>query len=209
MIRKPSFKFYRREKSCNLFLKNTLLNKKIFNKIYKRGYDFKQKNKFLFSTHYSNQLKEKRILKLIYAISDKKYNIYYNKSKNKDGDILNNIINFLELRLDNIVYRMCMGVTRYESRQLVNHKHIKVNNKILNVPSKILKIGDYISFSNNFKFKRESYFKYCVENELTPTWIFINEKKYSGYLKRCLNDSDIEKYVNVKKSYILGNCRNY
>ncbi|WP_259289718.1 30S ribosomal protein S4 [Candidatus Nasuia deltocephalinicola] len=209
MIRKPCFKLYRREKSCNLFLKNTLLNKKFFNKIYKRGYDFNQKNKFLFSTHYSNQLKEKRILKLIYAISDKKYNIYYNKSKNKDGDILNNIINFLELRLDNTVYRMCMGVTRYESRQLVNHKHIKVNNKILNVPSKILKIGDYISFSNNFKFKRKSYFKYCVENKLMPSWIFINEKKYSGYLKRSLNYNDIEKYVNVKKSYILGNCRNY
>ncbi len=209
MIRKPNFKFYRREKNYNLFLKNTILNKKFFNKIHKKEYNFSQKNKFLLSTHYSNQLKEKRKLKLIYGISDKKYNIYYNKSKRKNGDILVNIINFLELRLDNIVYRMFFGITRYESRQMISHKHIKVNNKILNIPSKILNIGDYISFFDNIKFKRKSYFNYCVENKLTPDWIFINNKKYSGYLKRHLNDEDIIKYTKINKSYILGNCKNY
>ncbi len=209
MHRKPNFKFYRREKNCNLFLKNTILNKKFFNKVYKKGNNFSQKSKFFISTHYSNQLKEKRKLKLIYGISDKKYNIYYNKSKNKNGDILNNIINFLELRLDNIVYRMFLGVTRYESRQIVNHKHIKVNNKTLNIPSKILNVGDYISFFDINKFKRKIYFNYCVENKLTPDWIFINSAKYSGYLKRSLNSDDIIKYVDVNKSYILGNCRNY
>ncbi|WP_259286508.1 30S ribosomal protein S4 [Candidatus Nasuia deltocephalinicola] len=209
MYRKPNFKFYRREKNHNLFLKNTILNKKFFNKIYKKGNNFNQKSKFFISTHYSNQLKEKRKLKLIYGISDKKYNIYYNKSKNKDGDILNNIINFLELRLDNVVYRMFFGITRYESRQIINHKNIKVNNKILNIPSKILNVGDYISFFNINKFKRKIYFNYCVENNLTPNWIFINKTKYSGYLKRDLNCDDIAKYVDVNKSYIFGNCRNY
>ncbi|WP_259292786.1 30S ribosomal protein S4 [Candidatus Nasuia deltocephalinicola] len=209
MLKKPYFKFYRREKNCNLFLKNTILNKNFFNKVYKKGNNFNQKGKFFISTHYSNQLKEKRKLKLIYGISDKKYNIYYNKSKNKSGDILSNIINFLELRLDNIVYRMFLGVTRYESRQLVNHKHIKVNNKILNIPSKILNVGDYVSFFDINKFKRKVYFNYCVENNLISDWIFINNAKYSGYLKRSLNSDDIEKYVNINKSYIFGNCRNY
>lgn len=209
MYKKPNFKFYRREKNCNLFLKNTILNKKFFNKIYKKGSYFNQKSKFFISTHYSNQLKEKRKLKLIYGISDKKYNIYYNKSKNKKGDILNNIINFLELRLDNIVYRMFLGITRHESRQMVSHKHIKVNNKVLNIPSKILNIGDYVSFFDINKFKRKNYFNYCIDNNLTPDWIFINNIKCSGYLKRYLNDKDIEKYIDVNKGYIFGNCRNY
>ena len=85
------------------------------------------------SSDYSVQLREKQKVKRIYGILEKQFRNYYKKAASKKGSTGENLLNMLESRLDNVVYRLGFGSTRSESRQLVNHKNITVNDKIVNI----------------------------------------------------------------------------
>lgn len=155
MLKKKKIKLYKREK-INLYLKNSIISDKYLYKIFKINVDVDSNSNFFIPTHYSDQLKEKRKIKIIYGVTEKKYKIYYNISKKKKGDIFKNILNIFESRLDNIVYRTGLATTRAEARQLILHNFINVNNKINNHPSKIIKVGDYI----NYNIKKKNFFRY-------------------------------------------------
>lgn len=168
-FKNPKFKLYKRE-NINLFLKNILISDKFLSKLLKKNINnFLSNKNFSIFTHFSDQLKEKRKLKILYGISDKKYNIYYNKSKKMCGNTFINVLTFLERRLDNFLFRCGFSTTRRESKQIINHKFIKVNNKISNYNSLLLNPGDYVSLNYNKSFYRKNYFEEYFKKSYFPS----------------------------------------
>ena len=94
---------------------------------------------------YALQLREKQKLRRIYGVLEKQFRNYYKKAANQKGSTGENLLSLLETRLDNVVYRSGFGATRAEARQLVNHKSIMVNSKIVNIPSYKVQANDIIS----------------------------------------------------------------
>ncbi len=118
------------------------------------------------------QLREKQKLRFIFGISEGKLKSYFNEAKRKPGNTAIYLANFLEKRLDNVVYRLGLTPTRSAARQLVSHKHIKVNDKVVNIPSYQVKIGDKISFANQ-KITQVDYIAKQIENKdvKIPSWL--------------------------------------
>lgn len=100
-------------------------------------------------TEYGSQLREKQKTKRAYGLQEKQFHKYYLKADSMKGITGTNMLVMLEERLDNVVYRMGIGVSRSQSRQLVNHGHITVNGKTLNIPSYQVKVGDVIGVKEN------------------------------------------------------------
>ena len=94
---------------------------------------------------YGTQLREKQKVKRMYGLLERQFRNYYLKAAKTKGNTGENLLNFLETRLDNVVYRMGFGVTRAEARQIVSHKSIEVNGKVVNIPSYNVKPDDVIS----------------------------------------------------------------
>lgn len=158
------FKLYRRE-GVDLFLKNRFINYSL-NEV-----ESEEENVDYVPTHFFYQLKEKQKLKIIYGVSEKQFKSYYNKSKKLGGNLSGNLLKILECRLDNIVYRMGLGVTRLNSKQLVSHNCILLNNKICNISSTILNVGDLVSLSpSSFKrFNIINNFNLFYKNSIIPS----------------------------------------
>ena len=96
-------------------------------------------------SEYGLQLREKQKAKFIYGVLEKPFRNYYAKASKMDGMVGQNLMILLERRLDNVVFRMGFGRTRRETRQIVDHKHILVNGKCVNIPSYLVKAGDVLS----------------------------------------------------------------
>ena len=100
-------------------------------------------------TQYGTQLREKQKVKKAYGVLEKKFREYYEEAERMKGVTGENMLSLLERRLDNVVYRMGIGSSRSESRQIVNHGHITVNGKRVNIPSYQVKVGDVIAIKEN------------------------------------------------------------
>ena len=100
---------------------------------------------------YGTQLKEKQKLKFIYGVLERQFYHYYELAAKKDGVTGENLLQILECRLDNVVWRMGMASTRREARQLVTHSHFTVNGKKANIPSMMVKVGDVVAVKENFR----------------------------------------------------------
>ncbi len=177
----PKLKLSRRE-GVDLFLKSNLRDIESKCKIdHLPGQHYYKKNRL---SDYGNQLREKQKVRRIYGILEKQFLNYYKKSVKLKGNTSDILFSFLERRLDNVVYRMGFGSTRAEARQLVNHKCILVNNKIINIPSFMIFSNDLISVRN--KAKNQDRIKYSLElfkqREL-PNWIEVDIKKMEGLFK--------------------------
>ncbi|HOO22934.1 MAG TPA: 30S ribosomal protein S4 [Clostridia bacterium] len=96
-------------------------------------------------TPYSVQLREKQKAKRIYGLTEKQFHGYYEMAETMRGATGENMLCLLERRLDNVVYRMGIGISRAQSRQVVNHGHITVNGKTVNIPSYLVKAGDVVA----------------------------------------------------------------
>ncbi|MBZ2278961.1 MAG: 30S ribosomal protein S4 [Buchnera aphidicola] len=146
---------------------------------------------------YAVQLREKQKVRRLYGILERQFRIYYKLSVRLKGNTGENLLKLLENRLDNIVYRMGFGCTRAESRQLISHKSILVNNKIVNIPSYQVSIKDSISIRE--KSKNQSRIKAAlelVEQREKPTWLDVDTKKMVGILKRIPERSDLSAEIN-------------
>ena len=95
-------------------------------------------------SEYGMQLREKQKAKFIYGVLEKPFRNYYAKAERMEGQTGENLMTMLETRLDNVVYRLGWARTRREARQIVDHKHILVNGKLVNVPSYLVKAGDTV-----------------------------------------------------------------
>lgn len=149
------------------------------------GYD-KKSNRTLTRrsrkmSEYGLQLREKQKAKFIYGVLEKPFRNYYEKADKMKGMTGENLMTMLESRLDNVVFRMGFARTRRESRQVVDHKHITVNGKVINIPSYLVKAGDVIEVRE--KSKSTQRFKDILAvtaGRLTPEWVDVDKEALKG-----------------------------
>ncbi len=195
----PKLRLSRREGS-DLFLKSGLKNIESKCKIDKIPGQHSYRKVRL--SDYGIQLREKQKVRRIYGISEKQFFNYYKKSLLLKGNTGEFLLVFLERRLDNVVYRMGFGSTRFEARQLVNHKSIIVNNVIVNIPSYLISSGDVIKI--RLKCINQERIKYSLklfEKREIPSWIDVNIKKMEGIFKN--NPSRKDFLHDISENLIL------
>ena len=151
-------------------------------------------------TEYGLQLREKQKVKRAYGLQEKQFRGYYEKASTMRGKVGENMLSLLERRLDNVVYRMGIGASRAESRQIVNHGHITVNGKTVNIPSFLVSVDDVIAVKEN---KRElQMFKDLKDVKVVmPKWLEFDNNKLSGKIYALPVREDID--LNVQEHLIV------
>lgn len=155
------------------------------------------------NSDYAIQLRAKQRLRRIYGILEKQFRGYYKTADSKKGATGQNLLNLLESRLDNVVYRMGFASTRAEARQLVAHKDIMVNNVLINVPSYQLSPGDVLAVREKAKKQQRIVDALTVTEQYGfPSWVDVNSKAMSGtftsYPDRVDLGSDINEQLVVE-----------
>lgn len=149
------------------------------------------------SSEYGLQLKEKQKVKFIYGVLEKQFRTYYKKAERMRGIAGENLLMLLELRLDNTVYRLGLGRTRKEARQIVRHNLILVNGKKVNIPSYQLKVGDVVEIKENKKDLQR--FKDVLEvtsSRIVPQWLSADQENLKGSVNNLPSRESIEYPVN-------------
>jgi len=143
------------------------------------------------------QLREKQKLKRMYGVLEKQFRKYFTEADRRRGNTGETLIQLLESRLDNVVYRMGFGSTRAEARQLVNHRAIELNGRTADIASMLVKAGDVISVRE--KAKSQSRIKESLElatgNGL-PQWVEVDASKLSGVFKQAPDRQDVARDIN-------------
>ena len=132
-------------------------------------------------SEYGAQLREKQKAKFIYGVLEKPFRNYYAKAEQKPGQTGENLMIMLESRLDNVLFRLGWARTRKEGRQIVDHKDVLVNGKMVNIPSYLVKAGDVIEIKE--KKKASQRFKDIVEitgSRLVPEWLESDKENLKG-----------------------------
>ena len=146
---------------------------------------------------YGVQLREKQKVRRIYGILEKQFRNYYREAARLKGNTGENLLQLLEGRLDNVVYRMGFGATRAESRQLVSHKAIVVNGRVVNIPSYQVSPEDVVTVRE--KAKKQARIKAALglaAQREKPTWVEVNADKMEGVYKRLPERSDLSADIN-------------
>ncbi len=146
---------------------------------------------------YGVQLREKQKVRRMYGVLEKQFRNYFKKAASTKGSTGENLLKLLECRLDNVVYRMGFGATRAESRQLVSHKAIMVNDVIVNIPSYQVKAGDKVSVRE--KARKQSRIQDSLnvaEQHGFPEWIEVDLKGMSGTFKSVPERSELPAEIN-------------
>lgn len=148
-------------------------------------------------SEYGLQLREKQKAKFIYGVLEKPFRNYYAKASRMNGQVGSNLMILLECRLDNVLFRMGFGRTRKETRQIVDHKHVLVNGKRVNIPSYLVKVGDVIEIREKYKTSQ----RYKDINEVTggrmvPAWLEVDAENLKGTIKTLPTREEIDVPVN-------------
>jgi small subunit ribosomal protein S4 len=139
---------------------------------------------------YGLQLREKQKLRRMYGVLERQFRNYYTKAAGRPGSTGENLLRFLEGRLDNVVYRMGFAATRAEARQLVSHKAVTVNGELVNVPSYQCKAGDVVAVREKAKTQARIGAALAIAAQVGfPEWVEVDDKKFAGTLK-ALPDRD-------------------
>ena len=148
-------------------------------------------------SEYGLQLREKQKAKFIYGVLEKPFRNYYKKADTMQGQTGANLMTILECRLDNVVFRMGLARTRKEARQIVDHKHVLVNGKQVNIPSYLVKVGDVVEIKE--KCKGSQRYKDILEvtgGRLVPEWIEADQEALKGTIKEYPTREMIDVPVN-------------
>jgi len=143
-------------------------------------------------SEYGAQLKEKQKVKFVYGVQEKQFHKYYLKASNLKGITGENMLRLLEMRLDNVVYRLGLAKTRRMARQVVGHGHIRVNGQKVDIPSYQVKVGDVITLrprsaeSEMFKSLREG------TTAVTPKWLSFDAPNLTGNVAALPTREDID-----------------
>ena len=135
-------------------------------------------------SEYGLQLREKQKAKFIYGVLEKPFRNYYKRADKMRGLTGPNLMTILESRLDNVVFRLGLARTRKEARQIVDHKHVLVNGKCVNIPSYLVKAGDTIEIKENAKSSQR--YKDILEvtaGRLVPEWLDVDQENLKGEVK--------------------------
>ena len=144
-------------------------------------------------SEYGKQLMEKQKVKFIYGVLEKQVHPYYELAERKRGVTGEILLQYLERRLDNVVFRMGFAATRREARQLVNHGHFTVNGKRCNIPSALVKPGDVVAVAQ--KSQQSVKFKGLIEEygkKNMPAWIEKNAEAFEGKIAAMPSREDID-----------------
>ena len=148
-------------------------------------------------SEYGTQLREKQKVRRMYGVLEKQFRSYYKKAASKKGATGENLLQYLESRLDNVVYRIGFGSTRAESRQLVSHKGILVNGQTVNVPSYQVQPGDVINLREKAKkqLRVQSALALAAQRG-DVSWIDVNSDKMEAVFKNAPDRSDLSSEIN-------------
>ena len=144
-------------------------------------------------SEYGLQLREKQKAKFIYGVLEKPFRNYYKKAERLNGQTGENLMILLESRLDNVLFRMGFGRTRKETRQIVDHKHVLVNGKCVNIPSYLVKAGDVIEIKE--KHKGDTRYKMILDvtaGRLIPAWLEVDQENLKGTVKALPTREEID-----------------
>jgi small subunit ribosomal protein S4 len=146
-------------------------------------------------SEYGQQLREKQKVKRIYGVQEGQFRAYYEQADRMKGITGENMLSLLERRLDNVIFRMGIGVSRAEARQLVNHGHFTVNGKKVNIPSFIVKVGDVIAVKENKTSNK--YFEGIKTMKVgnMPKWLEFNPEKLEGKILALPVREDIDSQI--------------
>ena len=146
---------------------------------------------------YGLQLREKQKVRRLYGILEKQFRSYYKEAARRKGATGENLLQLLESRLDNVVYRMGFGSTRAEARQLVSHKAVAVNGKTVNIPSFSIKAGDVVTIRE--KAKSQDRIKTAMQlagQRADCAWIDVNAASMEGTFKSAPERADLPAEIN-------------
>ena len=153
-------------------------------------------------SEYGLQLREKQKAKFIYGVLEKPFRNYYKKADQKQGQTGENLMIMLETRLDNVVFRLGLARTRKEARQIVDHKHVMVNGKQVNIPSYLVKVGDVIEIKE--KNKSSQRYKDILEvtgGRLVPAWLDVDQEALKGEVKALRTREEIDEFCTGLPRY--------
>lgn len=149
------------------------------------------------NSDYAMQLRAKQRLRRIYGVLEKQFRNYYKSADMKKGATGENLLNLLESRLDNVVYRMGYACTRAEARQLVSHKSIMVNDVLINVPSYQVNAGDVVGVREKAKKQQRIVDALSVTEQYGfPAWVEVNTKTMSGIFRSLPDRVDLGSDIN-------------
>jgi small subunit ribosomal protein S4 len=148
-------------------------------------------------SEYGTQLREKQKIRRMYGVLERQFRTYFDKAIQKRGATGENLLQMLESRLDNVVYRMGFASTRAEARQLVSHKAIEVNGKPVNIPSYLLRATDVVSVRE----KSRAQFRIKASLDLAeksgfPSWVEVDPKNFKGVFKSLPDRAEFANDVN-------------
>lgn len=141
---------------------------------------------------YGKQLREKQKVRRMYGVLERQFRNYYSEAARRRGNTGENLLQLLECRLDNVAYRMGFGATRAEARQLVSHKAILVNGKVVNIPSFQVSPDDVVSVREkaNKQLRVSAAIELAAQRE-QPSWVEVDTQKKEGVYKRLPERSDL------------------
>lgn len=150
-------------------------------------------------TDFGLQLTEKQKAKKTYNLLEKQFKLTFEKASSKSGDVGENFVKALEMRLDNVVYRLGFAESRIKARQLVNHGHFQVNGKKVTIPSYVVKPGDVVGARE--KSKKSKHFKELTEKikkYQAPGWVNLDQKELSGKILHEPGMNEIQSNFNIQ-----------
>ena len=149
------------------------------------------------TSDYGQQLREKQKVKRMYGVLEKQFRRYFAEASRRKGNTGEALLQLLESRLDNVVYRMGFGSTRAEARQLVSHKAILVNGKAVNIPSYSVKLNDVISIREKSKTQARIVESVTLAEQMGfPLWVNVDAKKMEGSFKSIPERADLSQEIN-------------
>jgi len=149
------------------------------------------------TSDYGLQLREKQKLRRIYGILERQFRNYYKEASRIKGSTGENLLQLLETRLDNVVYRMGFGSTRAEARQLVSHKSIMVNGKIVNIASYVVSAEDVISVREKSRKQARIAEALALAEQIGfPDWVDVNQTKFEGIFKAMPERGELPPDIN-------------
>ena len=148
-------------------------------------------------SEYGSQLREKQKAKFIYGVLEKPFRNYFEKASRMKGQVGENLMILLESRIDSVIFRLGFARTRREARQIVGHRHVLVNGKIVNIPSYLIKAGDVIEIKEKAKStKRYEQILEVTGSRNVPAWLECDRAAPKGTVKSLLTLEEIEVSVD-------------
>lgn len=149
------------------------------------------------TSDYGLQLREKQKLKRMYGVLEKQFRKYFKEAERRRGNTGETLIELLESRLDNVVYRMGFGSTRAEARQLVSHGAILLNDHKADIPSMLVRAGDVISVREKSQKQVRIHEALDLAGEIGfPEWVEVDRSKFSGIFKKAPDRSEVAQDIN-------------